>query len=39
MPHSLITQLRFTHSEFIHAVKGVSDDNAGTQIKKAVKTQ
>ena len=28
MPHPLITQLRFTRSEFMRAVKGVSDDDA-----------
>ena len=28
MPHPLIDQLRFTRSEFMRAVKGVSDDDA-----------
>lgn len=28
MSHPLVTQLRFTRSEFIRAVKGVSDDDA-----------
>lgn len=27
MPHPLVTQLRFTRSEFIRAVKGVSDED------------
>jgi uncharacterized damage-inducible protein DinB len=32
MPHPLITQLRFTRSEFMRAVKGVSDDDARKRI-------
>jgi hypothetical protein len=32
MPHPLISQLRFTRSEFLRAVKGVSDDDARKRI-------
>ena len=32
MPHPLITQLRFTRSEFLRAVKGVSDEDARKRI-------
>jgi len=31
MPHPLITQLRFTRSEFMRAVKGVNDEDARTR--------
>lgn len=32
MPHPLVSQLRFTRSEFMRAVKGVSDDDARKRI-------
>src|SRR5215216_4855666 len=32
MPHPLISQLRFTRSEFMRAVKGVSDEDARKRI-------
>ena len=30
MPHPLVSQLRFTRSEFMRAVKGVSDEDVIT---------
>lgn len=32
IPHPLVTQLRFTRSEFMRAIKGVSDDDAARRI-------
>jgi hypothetical protein len=32
MPHPLISQLRFTHGEFLRAVKGVTDEEACKRI-------
>ena len=32
MPHPLVSQLRFTRSEFLRAVKGVSDEDARKRI-------
>lgn len=32
MPHPLVYQLRFTRSEFLRAVKGVSDEDARKRI-------
>jgi uncharacterized damage-inducible protein DinB len=32
MTHPLVTQLRFTRSEFMRAIKGVSDEDASKQI-------
>jgi DinB superfamily len=33
MPHPLVDQLRFTRSEFVRGVRGISDEDARTQLE------